>query len=50
MKPEPAVFLGIANPAGHEAFFDAADRLPNAPTVEEVLSVCAQERIEIVMP
>lgn len=50
VKPGPAVFLGIANPAGHEALFDAADHLLYPATVEDVLAVRARERIEIVMP
>jgi len=48
-RSTPAVFLGIANPAGHEAFFDGADQLSMPPRLEDVIALCARESIELVL-
>ena len=44
----PAVFLGTATPAGHEAFFLDADALTEPLTVEAAVALCERHGIEIV--
>lgn len=45
----PAAFLGTATPAGHEAFFEEADRMEGPLDVPDVLALCERHGIEILV-
>lgn len=46
----PGEFLGTATPAGHEGFFEDADRLQQTGplTLEGILDVCRRNGIEVI--